>query len=228
MTLAQDNQAQNEKGVSKESIGYFLGLSVGQQMSSQGFKTGDFDVAELSRGLAEALAGVETKLKGEQLTEISNAIQDILQKRHDEMLAAAKKQGLLNKEKSTLYMEQNGKKAGVKKLESGVQYEVITSGTGASPSVDDTVSAHYTGRLTNGKVFDSSVERGMPMEFRISGVIKGWQDAIPRMKVGDKWRLHIPPDLAYGEQGVPGANPSNPVIGPNEVLVFEVELIAIK
>ncbi len=238
---AQDKEkAASEKApvnemTTEESIGYFLGFSVGQNMVSQGFKKGDFDVPSLSKGLNEALAGGEPNLTQTQLSEISGKIESILQARQESQMAELKKTALLNKEKSELYMQQNSKKEGVKTLEGGVQYEVLKSGDGGSPSMDDTVSAHYTGRLTSGKVFDSSVDRGEPMEFKVGGVIKGWQAALQKMKVGDKWKLHVPPELAYGEQGVVDRNGApvfgpdgERVIGPNEALVFEVELLEIK
>ncbi|MCL4137971.1 UNVERIFIED_CONTAM: hypothetical protein GTU68_042344 [Idotea baltica] len=137
------------------------------------------------------------------------------------MMAEQKKAGALNKEKGELWLKQNAKKEGVKEIEGGVQYKVLKAGKGGSPSESDTVRVHYTGTLTNGKEFDSSVKRGEPAEFRVGQVIKGWQMALQKMKVGDKWMLYIPSDLAYGERGSRGA------IGPNEVLVFEVELLGI-
>jgi len=137
------------------------------------------------------------------------------------MAAEQKKMAVLNKEKGELWLKQNAKKEGIKEMESGIQYKVLKSGKGGSPSESDTVKVHYTGTLTNGTEFDSSVKRGTPAEFRVGQVIKGWQMALQEMKVGDKWMLYIPSDLAYGERGSRGA------IGPNEVLIFEVELLGI-
>ena len=124
--------------------------------------------------------------------------------------------------KGAKFLADNAKKEGVKTLEGGVQYKVLTAGEGDSPALTDTVKVHYTGKLIDGNVFDSSVQRGEPATFRVNQVIKGWQMALQEMKVGDKWMLYIPSDLAYGERGSQGA------IGPNEVLVFEVELLAIQ
>ncbi len=120
------------------------------------------------------------------------------------------------------YLAANAKKEGVKTLQGGVQYKVIKAGDGPSPGPTETVKVHYTGKLINGTTFDSSVERGQPATFQVNQVIKGWQMALQQMKVGSKWMLYIPSDLAYGERGSQGA------IGPNEVLVFEVELLAIQ
>ncbi len=127
-----------------------------------------------------------------------------------------------SKKKGQEYLVANSKKEGVKQLKGGVQYKVIDEGKGESPELTDTVKVHYTGRLIDGTMFDSSVQRGEPATFRVGQVIKGWQMALQEMKVGDKWMLYIPSELAYGEQGSAGA------IGPNEVLVFEVELLAIQ
>jgi FKBP-type peptidyl-prolyl cis-trans isomerase FklB len=225
--MAQDNPPAAAAESTETSIGYILGFSVGQQMAQQGFKNGDFDVASLSKGVNDALAGGEPSLTNEQLQEVSTKIEGILRTRQEAQAEEAKKAGILNKEKSDLYMKQNAKKEGIQELEGGVQYQVLTAGDGGSPSAADTVKVHYTGRLTSGKVFDSSVERGEPTSFRVGQVIKGWQDALQKMKVGDKWMLYIPPELAYGERGVPGPPGSEPTIGPNEVLVFEVELLEI-
>jgi len=120
------------------------------------------------------------------------------------------------------YLTENAKKEGVKSTESGLQYEVISAGEGDSPAATDTVEVHYHGTLIDGTVFDSSVERGTPAKFPVNRVISGWTEALQLMKVGDKWRLHIPADLAYGAQ-----SPS-PKIPANSALVFEVELLAIE
>ncbi len=118
------------------------------------------------------------------------------------------------------FLAANAKKPGVKVLPSGLQYKVLKSGNGPSPKATDTVKTHYHGTFINGKVFDSSVERGEPVEFPVNGVIKGWTEALQLMKVGDKWQLFIPSDLAYGPDG------QGP-IPPNSVLVFDVELLGI-
>ena len=120
------------------------------------------------------------------------------------------------------FLAQNAKKEGVKTTASGLQYKVIKSGTGATPKLSDGVKVHYHGTLINGTVFDSSVERGEPISFPVSGVIAGWTEALQLMKVGDKWQLFIPAKLAYGEQS------PTPKIAPNSALIFEVELLGIE
>ncbi|MAL85392.1 MAG: hypothetical protein CMI23_03425 [Opitutae bacterium] len=126
----------------------------------------------------------------------------------------------LNLEKGQSFLNENSKLEGVKTLESGLQYLVISKGNGKKPDINDTVEVHYQGYLISGEIFDSSLESAEPVSFAVNGVIKGWTEALQIMSVGDKWKLFIPSDLAYGETG-------NNSIGPNETLVFEVELIGI-
>ena len=121
------------------------------------------------------------------------------------------------------YLYINAKKPGVKVMPSGLQFEIIESGEGRSPLATSNVVTHYHGTFVNGDVFDSSVDRGTPAEFPVNGVIKGWTEALQMMKEGDKWRLVLPPEIAYGERGAAGG-----LIAPNTVLVFEVELIEVK
>ena len=120
------------------------------------------------------------------------------------------------------FLAENGKRASVVTTASGLQYEVLASGTGATPGAEDFVTAHYHGTLVDGHVFDSSVQRGQPIELRVNGVIKGWQEALQMMRVGDKWKLYVPSELAYGKRGQ-GAS-----IGPDETLIFEVELLDVR
>ena len=120
------------------------------------------------------------------------------------------------------YLEANGKKQGVVTTTSGLEYQVLVAGTGPKPSLTDTVTTHYTGTLIDGTVFDSSVERGSPASFPVNGVIPGWVEALQMMPVGSKWRIVVPPELAYKERGAGNR------IGPNEALIFEVELISMK
>lgn len=135
----------------------------------------------------------------------------------EELAAATAK----NTEEGAAFLAKNGKEDGVTTTASGLQYKVITAGAGATPTASDTVTTHYTGKLIDGTVFDSSVQRGQPSSFPVGGVIAGWTEALQLMKVGDKWELYIPSGLAYGERGAGGA------IGPNSTLIFEIELISI-
>lgn len=213
-TLAQDKMSEDD------ALGYFIGYDIAQQLAKQGFEDGDFGFAGMQKGVSDALAGNAPGLSDEQLQATQGKIRALLQKRQASAQAEFEKLALLNKEKSDVWMKQNASAEGVKMLEQGVQYKVITEGEGGSPTAADTVSVHYTGKLTNGEVFDSSVERGEPLQFPVSGVIVGWQLALQKMKVGSKWMVYIPADKAYGASGKGS-------IGPNEALVFEVELLEI-
>lgn len=217
--MAQDEAAKTDDSAPKytepaDEIGYLLGISLGQQMEAQGFTAEDMNFKTLIEGLTDGLANSDPAMSNKQLGEVQGRMEAMLQKRAQEQI-------VMNKEKGKLWLEQNAKKEGVKKLPGGVYYSVIESGTGASPTASDKVKVHYTGKLIDGTVFDSSVERGEPASFMVGQVIQGWQMALQAMKVGDKWMLYIPSELAYGERGSQGA------IGPNQVLVFEVELLEI-
>jgi FKBP-type peptidyl-prolyl cis-trans isomerase FklB len=205
-----------------DPVGYFLGMSVGQQMAQQGFQATDFTGAGFAAGITDALAGNDASLSDEQMQAVAQKIETILRARQAEMMTEMRKVAAANLEKSTLFLEENKKKEGIQTLESGLQYQVIQAGSGQSPTAEDTVRVHYTGKLIDGTTFDSSVARGEPAEFGVGQVIPGWRQALQEMKVGDKWMLYIPPQLAYGAQGGPGGG-----IGPNEALIFEVELLEI-
>lgn len=176
------------------------------------------------------IAGIRDRVeKGEEgvaLTaeEMEAAMTAYHEKRREEHNARQQKAAEENQAEGEAFRQENAQKEGVKELESGIQYEVLQSGEegAASPTLEDTVVAHYHGTLIDGTVFDSSVERGEPASFPLGRVIEGWQKALVEMKVGDKWRIVIPPELAYGERGAGGD------IGPNETLIFDVELLDVK
>ena len=194
----------------KDQASYGIGYSIGQNL-----KANDLDVspAVLARGLVDALTGTKPALTQ---AEIQAAI-EAFEKQMDEL---RKQAGGKSKTEGEAFLAANAKKEGVKSLPSGLQYKVLKAGTGASPKATDTVKAHYHGTFISGKVFDSSVERGEPIEIPVNGVIAGWTEALQLMKVGDKWQLFIPANLAYGE-------PGRGAIPPNTALVFEVELLDI-
>lgn len=213
ITVAQDKTADAPKANPK-SIGYFLGLSMGQQFAQSGIEIGDLDQKTLLAGFADGMNKKDSKLNDEQLEDTQKALTALLQQRRTAITEAMKAEG-------EAFLAGNKKQDGVETLESGLQYKVIEEGDGESPTATDTVKVHYTGKLINGNVFDSSVQRGKPATFRVGQVIPGWQEGIQKMKVGSKWMLFVPSELAYGERGSAGA------IGPHQVLVFEVELLEI-
>lgn len=220
--MAQDEPAAEQAaGDADEStvadpVGYFLGLSVGQQMRQNGFRPGDFDLQAMLAGFQDGMQEREAALSDEVLQETQRKIQELVQERRREMIAESRREG-------EAFLAANLEQEGVQELRGGVQYKVLKEGTGESPEPTDTVKVHYTGKLIDGTMFDSSVQRGEPATFRVNGVIEGWQIALQEMKVGSKWMLYIPSDKAYGEGGSPRGG-----IGPNQVLVFEVELLEIQ
>ena len=196
-------------------IAYAIGVNIGQNIASQGLLE-DVDVNTFMVGLLDAVSG-ELKMTEEQMMA---AIQLFQQK----MTAAAESELADNMAASEAYLAQNGQRSGVVTLASGLQYEILQSGPtdGAMPAVTDSVLAHYHGTLTDGSVFDSSVDRGEPAQFGLSQVISGWTEALQLMRIGDKWRLFIPPAMAYGESS------PTPAIPPNSALIFDVELLEIR
>lgn len=195
-----------------QRVSYGIGYNLGSNLSRDNVLK--VDQAALQAGLADGLAKAETRLSEQDL---SAAFTTMQQRATEAATAAAEKQLAAGK----TYLDANKAKPGVKVTASGLQYEVLQSGIGAKPKTTDTVKVHYHGTLTDGTVFDSSVERGEPIEFAVTGVIQGWVEALQLMSVGDKWRLTIPAELAYGSRtkgNIPG----------NSVLVFEVELLGIK
>ncbi len=202
-----------EKEVALESnvdkMSYGIGLSMARSVTGQPI---DLNHDALIEGLRDSLAGEEPRLDDEALREAFAAVRDEQMQKQEQASSEAKQAG-------EDYLASNAEKEGVKTTESGLQYEVLQSGDGATPAATDTVSVHYHGTLIDGTVFDSSVERGDPATFPVDRVISGWTEALQLMQVGDKWRLHIPANLAYGAQ-----SPS-PKIPANSALVFEVELL---
>lgn len=200
---------------SQDSISYSIGLFMAQSLKQQGMT--DLNNALLMRGMNDALKGQPTQLSMEQAGQIMNAYQ---QKQYAVRNAEGLKASAENKKIGTAFLTQNKVKTGVMTTTSGLQYSVEKEGTGAKPTATDRVKVHYTGRLLDGNVFDSSVEHG-PTEFGVGEVIKGWTEALQLMPVGSKWKLFIPSDLAYGDRG------AGQDIKPGSTLVFDVELLDI-
>ncbi|WP_025763345.1 FKBP-type peptidyl-prolyl cis-trans isomerase [Dyadobacter tibetensis] len=192
-----------------DSLSAAIGVSFSNSLSSQGIE--DLNVDVLLQTIKSAMAGKPTAFTSETA---NSFIGTYFQNKMEEKGAAMKKIG-------ADFLAENGKKDSVQTTESGLQYQVITMGTGAKPLATDKVKTHYHGTLIDGTVFDSSVERGEPVEFPVNGVIKGWTEALQLMPVGSKWKLFIPYDLAYGERQ------AGPQIPGYSTLIFEVELLEI-
>ena len=192
-----------------EKVSYSLGVNVATGVKAQGLDT--IDANAVAKAFKDVFAGNDLDISEEESMQV---LQDYFGKLAAEKSAQAGEAGLE-------YLTKNGAKEGVITTESGLQYEVMTEGSGAKPTADDQVTVHYHGMLTDGTVFDSSVDRGEPAQFGVTQVIPGWVEALQLMSVGDKWKLTIPSALAYGDKGAGG------LIGPGETLVFEVELIGI-
>ncbi len=202
----------------RERVGYAIGANVGRGMKEQGV---DADPAALAAAVTDSLSGAPLKMTDAEMQATLTALQEGIQKKQMEKSKVA---GDANKKEGDAFLAANKSKDGVKTTASGLQYKVIKEGTGASPKATDTVSVNYRGTLVNGKEFDSSVKGngGKPVSFPVNRVIPGWTEAVQLMKVGSKYQLFIPPNLAYGERGA-GAD-----IGPNATLIFDVELVGIE
>ena len=199
----------------KDSLSYALGMNIGMNLKMQNF---DIDPVILTKALMGRYQEQATALNEEQAMNLIMAYQ---QKAQEKQQAEQAVIGEKNKAEGEAFLAENKKREGVKVTESGLQYEVIKMGEGPKPTKSDKVKTHYHGTLINGKVFDSSKQRGEPVEFPVTGVIPGWVEALQLMPVGSVWKLYIPSALAYGERGVSAD------IGPNTVLIFEIELLEI-
>ena len=227
-------KAESEKPAAKKEIteadlktedaktSYSLGFSMGQSFKKDEITV---DLSVFRKGLEDGYAGGKQLLGEEEIKETMTAFQRKMrtkrQAEYKKRMEERKKQGEENKEKGKAFLEANKLKEGVVTTESGLQYKILKKGTGASPKATDTVKCNYRGTTIDGKEFDSSYKRGEPATFALNRVIKGWTEGLQLMKVGGKWQFFVPPELAYGERGA-GHN-----IGPNEVLIFEVELLEI-
>lgn len=199
-----------------DKLSYALGMSMGHNFKGTGIKT--LNSADFAAGVASVYDDVKPEMTFDEAKRIVN---EYFAKLEAEMQAEAAKQGEVNRKNGEAFLSENAKREGIKVTESGLQYEVLESGKGDSPKASDNVEVHYTGKLIDGTVFDSSVERGVPASFGVTQVIPGWVEALQLMHEGDKWRLYIPSDLAYGPNGAGG------VIGPNMTLIFDVELLRV-
>jgi FKBP-type peptidyl-prolyl cis-trans isomerase len=200
----------------KDKASYALGSKIGSDLKRQGVGA-SVDAALTARGLKDALSGAKSLMTDD---EVKAALTQLQTQVRGQMEAKAHEAGAAARQEGEAFLAANKSKEGVVTLPSGMQYKIITAGTGPKPTASDTVSCNYRGTLINGKEFDSS--KGKPVSFPVGGVIKGWTEALQLMPVGSKWQLFIPADLAYGDRGA-GAD-----IGPGSTLIFEVELLAIE
>lgn len=206
--------AATELKTDQQKRSYAIGANVARNIKLQDVKV---DPALVSQGVLDELAG-KSQLTDAELGAIMQQLQGEVRQK---MMAQQEKAGAENKKRGEAFLAENKKKDGVKVLPGGVQYKVITAGTGKKPTDADTVQCNYRGTLVDGKVFDAS-QPGKPVSFKVAQVIPGWQEALKQMPVGSKWQLVIPAAKAYGERGAGNA------IGPNETLIFEVELVGIQ
>lgn len=198
-----------------QRLSYIVGENMATQLKNDGL---DLDTVALVLAVNDVMAGNASRLTEELKKSTVEEIQKLTQKQQSaEQAGKATK----NQEEGVAYLAENSQKEGVKTTDSGLQYKSLVSGDGETPKASNSVTVHYKGTLTDGTVFDSSYERGEPATFPVGGVISGWTEVLQLMNVGDKFEVTIPSDLAYGPAG------SGPVIGPDAVLVFEVELLAI-
>ncbi|MGH9502038.1 MAG: FKBP-type peptidyl-prolyl cis-trans isomerase [Terriglobales bacterium] len=200
----------------KDKFSYALGMNLGTNLQKQSVPV---DPNIVMRGLKDALAGGKTALTEEQARAALMEVQTEMRNKQQEQMHLA---GEASKKEGAAFLAANKAKDGVVTLPSGLQYKILTAGTGPKPTASDSVVCNYRGTLINGTEFDSSYKRGEPATFPVSGVIKGWTEALQLMPVGSKWQLFVPSDLAYGER-----SPS-PDIGPDSTLIFEVELLSIQ
>jgi len=200
----------------KDKVSYALGMNLGANLKRDSV---DIDTAIFVRALKDTVTGGKTLLTDSEARAALTQLQTEVRGKQMEKMKLA---GEANKKEGDSFLAANKTKEGIVTLPSGLEYKILTQGTGPKPAATDTVVCNYRGTLINGTEFDSSYKRGQPATFPVSGVIKGWTEALQLMPVGSKWQLFLPAELAYGERG------PSPEIGPNSTLVFEVELLSIQ
>jgi FKBP-type peptidyl-prolyl cis-trans isomerase len=197
---------------------YGIGRQIGFDLGKGGLDGDLLDVNALLLGIQDALSQTESRVSQEQFQAAIGQVQQVAQQRMQQKMQAAAE---LNRREGPKFLERYKATEGVKQTASGLLYKVLKAGSGPSPKASDIVRTHYRGRLIDGSEFDSSYKRNEPAQFPVDGVIPGWTEALQMMKVGDRWQMAIPPELAYGTDGSP------PVIGPDAVLIFDIELLGI-
>ena len=213
-SYAQNNQGAEKVEATPKNISYAIGYQIGQSYDQ-------FDLKLKPKALA---AGLRDQQSGDaRLSEgqVKQVLQALSQKLKKQQAKANEKRGKQNRKAGQQFLANNKQKPGVKETQSGLQYKVLESGQGSSPGPNDRVTVHYTGKLLDGTVFDSSRKRGQPATFRVNRVIEGWSEALQKMKPGAQWKLWIPADLAYGNRG-------KGEIEPGDTLMFKVKLLEVK
>jgi FKBP-type peptidyl-prolyl cis-trans isomerase FklB len=213
---AAGSQSASAFTTQKDKVSYAIGMNIGNGLHKQGI---DVDPKLLGQGLQDTLSGGKTLMSEDEARATLGQLQADMRKKQQDMMQQAAD---ANKKEGDEFLAANKSKEGVVTLPSGLQYKILTAGTGPKPTASDSVVCNYRGTLVDGKEFDSSYKRGEPATFPVGGVIKGWTEALELMPVGSKWQLVVPSNLAYGERG------QGPDIGPNATLIFEVELISIQ
>jgi FKBP-type peptidyl-prolyl cis-trans isomerase FklB len=209
-TPAAAQDVSSEKG----KLSYSVGWDIGKDIERRG---AEFDVETLIAAIRDSAAGKEPQVPSEEMVALLTALQ---QKVRQEQAEAFQKLAEENQVKSEEFLAANRSKNGIVALPSGIQYRIIEEGDGARPTMESTVKVHYRGSKVNGLEFDSSFARGVPEQFTVNSVLKGWQEVLPLMKTGSTWQVFVPPELAFGPRG-------NPPVGPNEALIFDLKLVEI-
>jgi FKBP-type peptidyl-prolyl cis-trans isomerase FklB len=198
----------------KGKLSYAVGWDIGKDIERRG---AEFDVDTLITAIRDSAAGKEPQVPSEEMVALLTELQ---QKVRQEQAEAFQKLAEENLKKSEEFLNNNRTKNGIVALPSGIQYRVIEEGEGARPGMESTVKVHYRGSKTNGLEFDSSFARGVPEQFTVNSVLRGWQEVLPLMKTGSTWQIFVPPEMAFGARG-------NPPVGPNEALIFDLKLVEI-
>ena len=206
----------NTEAADNTTVSYAMGYKTGQALKTQAVAV---DTSAFANGLSTGYSG-QKPLFSEQI--MQSSLKDMQKQMTEKLQQQYQKNAENNKKEGEAFLANNAKMPNIKTLPSGLQYQIVKAGDGESPTLNDMVTVNYEGKLINGKVFDSSYERGKPVTFKVSDVISGWQEALLMMQPGATWMLYIPSDLAYGKQGSMGT------IGPNEVLIFKVALLSVK
>lgn len=201
----------------QQRVSYAIGADIAERLTQRDM---NLDTEVLVRGIRDTMEGNEMLLSAQERKQVLNAFR---QRLRSEQQARMKAEAEANLKEGQAFLEENKDKDGVQTTDSGLQYRVLNEGDGAQPDANDVVTTHYRGKLLDGTEFDSSYKRGQPAEFPVSGVIRGWTEALQLMQEGGKYRIWVPADLAYGERGTRGGP-----IGPNETLVFDIELLEVK